>query len=58
MSLPTAEYGLATYYLIAPAECSSNLSRFDGVRYGLRVEADDVQDDVRATRARPDSARK
>jgi aspartyl-tRNA(Asn)/glutamyl-tRNA(Gln) amidotransferase subunit A len=43
VSLPTADYGLATYYLIAPAECSSNLARFDGVRYGLRVEAGDVQ---------------
>jgi aspartyl-tRNA(Asn)/glutamyl-tRNA(Gln) amidotransferase subunit A len=42
VSLPTADYGLATYYLIAPAECSSNLSRFDGVRYGLRVDGDDV----------------
>ena len=42
VSLPTADYGLATYYLIAPAECSSNLARFDGVRYGLRVEGNDV----------------
>ena len=39
VSLPTADYGVATYYLIAPAECSSNLARFDGVRYGLRVDA-------------------
>ncbi|MBV8281460.1 MAG: Asp-tRNA(Asn)/Glu-tRNA(Gln) amidotransferase subunit GatA, partial [Candidatus Eremiobacteraeota bacterium] len=51
VSLPTADYGLATYYLIAPAECSSNLSRFDGVRYGLRVEADDVQAMYEQTRA-------
>ena len=51
VSLPTADYGLATYYLIAPAECSSNLSRFDGVRYGLRVEADDVQAMYERTRA-------
>jgi aspartyl-tRNA(Asn)/glutamyl-tRNA(Gln) amidotransferase subunit A len=43
VSLPTADYGVATYYLIAPAECSSNLARFDGVRYGLRESADDVQ---------------
>jgi aspartyl-tRNA(Asn)/glutamyl-tRNA(Gln) amidotransferase subunit A len=51
ISLPTADYGLATYYLIAPAECSSNLSRFDGVRYGLRVDADDVQAMYERTRA-------
>ena len=47
VALPTADYGLATYYLIAPAECSSNLARFDGVRYGLRVDGADVQRDVR-----------
>ncbi len=35
--LPHAQYGLATYYLIAPAECSSNLARYDGARYGCRV---------------------
>jgi aspartyl-tRNA(Asn)/glutamyl-tRNA(Gln) amidotransferase subunit A len=51
VSLPTADYGLATYYLIAPAECSSNLARFDGVRYGLRVDADDVQTMYERTRA-------
>jgi aspartyl-tRNA(Asn)/glutamyl-tRNA(Gln) amidotransferase subunit A len=38
--LPHAPHGLAAYYLIAPAECSSNLARFDGVRYGLRVDGD------------------
>jgi len=37
--LPHSPHGLAAYYLIAPAECSSNLARYDGVRYGLRVEA-------------------
>jgi Asp-tRNA(Asn)/Glu-tRNA(Gln) amidotransferase A subunit family amidase len=42
VELPTAKYGVATYYLIAPAECSSNLARFDGVRYGLRVDGADV----------------
>jgi aspartyl-tRNA(Asn)/glutamyl-tRNA(Gln) amidotransferase subunit A len=51
VSLPTADYGLPTYYLIAPAECSSNLARFDGVRYGLRVEADDVRTMYDKTRA-------
>jgi aspartyl-tRNA(Asn)/glutamyl-tRNA(Gln) amidotransferase subunit A len=51
VELPTAEYGLATYYLIAPAECSSNLSRFDGVRYGLRVNGANVGEMYENTRA-------
>jgi aspartyl-tRNA(Asn)/glutamyl-tRNA(Gln) amidotransferase subunit A len=51
VSLPTAEYGVATYYLIAPAECSSNLARFDGVRYGLRVDGNDVREMYDKTRA-------
>jgi aspartyl-tRNA(Asn)/glutamyl-tRNA(Gln) amidotransferase subunit A len=51
VSLPTADYGLATYYLIAPAECSSNLARFDGVRYGLRVDGADVGQMYEQTRA-------
>jgi len=51
VSLPTADYGLATYYLIAPAECSSNLARFDGVRYGFRAEGDDVRQMYDNTRA-------
>ncbi len=51
VALPTADYGLATYYLIAPAECSSNLARFDGVRYGLRVDGADVGEMYERTRA-------
>jgi aspartyl-tRNA(Asn)/glutamyl-tRNA(Gln) amidotransferase subunit A len=42
VSVPQFRYGLAAYYLIAPAEASSNLARFDGVRFGLRVDAPDV----------------
>jgi aspartyl-tRNA(Asn)/glutamyl-tRNA(Gln) amidotransferase subunit A len=38
--LPHSPHGLAAYYLIAPAECSSNLARYDGVRYGLRVDGE------------------
>ena len=38
MHLPHSPHGLAAYYLIAPAECSSNLARYDGVRYGFRAE--------------------
>ena len=41
ISLPHTKYALATYYIVAPAECSSNLARYDGVRYGLRVGAED-----------------
>lgn len=42
ISLPHTEYAIATYYLIAPAEASSNLSRFDGIRYGFRADANDL----------------
>jgi aspartyl-tRNA(Asn)/glutamyl-tRNA(Gln) amidotransferase subunit A len=45
VGLPNAEYALSAYYLLAPAECSSNLARYDGVRYGFRAEgASDVMD--------------
>ena len=49
-SLPAATYGLAAYYLIAPAEASSNLARYDGVRYGLRVDGSDTDAMFAATR--------
>ncbi len=44
VSLPNAEYALSAYYLLAPAECSSNLARYDGVRYGFRAEGSDVME--------------
>jgi aspartyl-tRNA(Asn)/glutamyl-tRNA(Gln) amidotransferase subunit A len=50
VSLPHSGYGLPAYYIIAPAEVSSNLARFDGVRYGLRVPADGVHEMYRRTR--------
>ena len=49
-SVPAAIYGLSAYYLIAPAEASSNLARYDGVRYGLRVDAANTADMNIATR--------
>jgi aspartyl-tRNA(Asn)/glutamyl-tRNA(Gln) amidotransferase subunit A len=48
--VPEFAYGLSAYYLIAPAEASSNLARYDGVRYGLRVDADDAATMNAATR--------
>jgi aspartyl-tRNA(Asn)/glutamyl-tRNA(Gln) amidotransferase subunit A len=42
VSLPHTEYGLATYYIVAPAEASANLARYDGVRFGYSVRDDDV----------------
>jgi aspartyl-tRNA(Asn)/glutamyl-tRNA(Gln) amidotransferase subunit A len=50
LSVPEFRLGLSAYYLIAPAEASSNLARFDGVRYGLRVDAGDVTAMMEATR--------
>jgi aspartyl-tRNA(Asn)/glutamyl-tRNA(Gln) amidotransferase subunit A len=50
VSLPHTDYGLPVYYILAPAEASANLARFDGVRYGLRVAHDDVWETYKATR--------
>src|SRR6476619_2579694 len=49
-TLPHASHGLAAYYLIAPSEASANLARYDGVRYGLRVDAPDVHEMYNETR--------
>jgi aspartyl-tRNA(Asn)/glutamyl-tRNA(Gln) amidotransferase subunit A len=51
ISLPSLSYCLTAYYLVAPAEASSNLARYDGVRYGMRVETGDLHSMYRATRA-------
>lgn len=51
VSVPHAPYSVAVYYVIATAEASSNLARFDGVRYGLRVAADDIVELVAASRS-------
>ncbi len=51
VSLPAAHYGLSAYYLIAPAECSANLARFDGVRYGLRVDGGTTEEMMANSRA-------
>ena len=52
VSIPELLHGLAAYYVIAPAEASSNLARYDGVRYGLRVEAPDAATMNARTRGR------
>jgi aspartyl-tRNA(Asn)/glutamyl-tRNA(Gln) amidotransferase subunit A len=51
ISLPHTKYALPAYYIVAPAEASSNLARYDGVRYGLRVEGNDIIDMYEKTRA-------
>jgi len=51
VSVPEVRFGLSAYYLIAPGEASSNLARYDGVRYGLRVDAEDTAAMNAATRS-------
>ena len=51
ISLPHTKYALPAYYIVAPAECSSNLARYDGVRYGLRVPGKDLIEQYENTRA-------
>ena len=52
VSLPSTDRGLATYYIIAPAEASANLARFDGVRFGLSAGADQLWENYEQTRGR------
>jgi aspartyl-tRNA(Asn)/glutamyl-tRNA(Gln) amidotransferase subunit A len=52
VSLPHTDYGLATYYIVAPAEASANLARYDGIRYGPRLGDGDVLGNYLATRGR------
>jgi aspartyl-tRNA(Asn)/glutamyl-tRNA(Gln) amidotransferase subunit A len=51
VSLPHTKHALATYYIIAPAECSSNLARYDGLRFGLRVPGKTLDEMYAKTRA-------
>ncbi|MGB6482110.1 MAG: Asp-tRNA(Asn)/Glu-tRNA(Gln) amidotransferase subunit GatA [Candidatus Acidiferrales bacterium] len=50
LSMPHTDYAIATYYIVANAEASSNLARFDGVRYGLRVDGSNLREMYRKTR--------
>jgi aspartyl-tRNA(Asn)/glutamyl-tRNA(Gln) amidotransferase subunit A len=52
VSMPHTELAVPVYYIIAPAECSANLARFDGVRYGLRIDGDGLRGMYEATRSR------
>jgi len=52
VSLPHTDYAIAAYYLIATAEASANLERYDGIRYGLRMDTDNLLDLYRKSRAR------
>lgn len=51
ITLPHTKYALPAYYIVAPAEASSNLARYDGMRYGLRVDGEDLNDTYEKTRA-------
>lgn len=50
VSLPSTEYAVSVYYIIAPSEASSNLARFDGIRYGMRTDSEDLIDGYLKTR--------
>jgi aspartyl-tRNA(Asn)/glutamyl-tRNA(Gln) amidotransferase subunit A len=52
VSLPNTGFAIPVYYIVAPAEASSNLARFDGVRYGLRIEGEGLREMYEATRSR------
>jgi aspartyl-tRNA(Asn)/glutamyl-tRNA(Gln) amidotransferase subunit A len=51
ISLPHTKYALPAYYIVAPAECSSNLARYDGMRYGLRVDGSNLTETYERSRA-------
>ena len=51
VDLPNSKYGIACYYILAPAEASANLARYDGVRYGFRAAAEELQEMYEKTRA-------